>query len=198
MLEWISQTLDHSDKLVFSFVHTTLRSPLLDFLMPFISNKWYWAVPITGVLLYAFAKDKRGGWLLLFSGIFLIFLVDASATALKGQVLRPRPLQNPSLISMLVERPASSSFPSNHAANSFALATLLGIYYPRIAGIFFAAATLVGFSRVYLGTHYPLDILAGALLGTLIGLLVAMITQGLRVRMNKGGPSGWSNRLTGR
>jgi len=150
--------------------------------MPLVSDKWNWVIPVMGVCLYSLAKDKRrSGWLLLWS-VLLVLLVDAVATSLKGEFLRLRPQQTLSEMDMLIARPASSSFPSNHAANSFALATLLTFYYPKMAGVFFAAAAVVGFSRIYIGDHYPLDVLAGALLGAAFAVAFAVIIQALPSR----------------
>ena len=185
MIERLLQTLDAYDKTLFSFVRTSLRNPLCDFLMPLVSDKWNWLLPVLGLFVYSFVKDKRRGGLQILSSVLVIILVDASATALKGEALRLRPQQEISQIGMLIQRPASSSFPSNHAANSFALATLLTIYYPKMAGVFFAAAALVGFSRAYLGEHYPLDVLAGALLGTSLTLAFAMMARALPLRWMK-------------
>jgi undecaprenyl-diphosphatase len=61
------------------------------------------------------------------------------------------------------------SFPSNHAMNMFALAAFLGSLYPRAAIPLFLFAAIVGYSRPYVGVHFPLDVLGGALLGALIG-----------------------------
>ena len=182
MIEWFLQTLDAYDKTLFSFVRISLRNPLCDFLMPLATDKWNWLLPVLGLFVYSFVKNKRRGGLQILSSVLVIILVDASATALKGEALRLRPQQEISQIGMLMQRPASSSFPSNHAANSFALATLLTIYYPKMAGVFFAAAALVGFSRIYLGEHYPLDVLAGALLGTSLTLAFAMLARALPLR----------------
>jgi undecaprenyl-diphosphatase len=64
-------------------------------------------------------------------------------------------------------------FPSSHATNSFALAVLLGWAWPRRWGTFIGLALLVSYSRIYLGVHYPGDILGGAALGSLVaGLLL--------------------------
>ena len=70
--------------------------------------------------------------------------------------------------------PASSthSFPSGHTATSFACATVLSFYVPRLRVPFFVLAALIGLSRVYNAMHYPSDVLAGAVLGVLIALLL--------------------------
>jgi undecaprenyl-diphosphatase len=65
-------------------------------------------------------------------------------------------------------KPGSYSFPSGHAASAFAGAWLLSHHYSRLAPLWFAIAALTGFSRIYLGVHYPGDVASGALLGTLL------------------------------
>lgn len=67
---------------------------------------------------------------------------------------------------------ADTSFPSGHATTAFAAAVLLGLWYPRWAGAFFGLACLVAISRVVLGSHFPSDVLAGALLGGGVSLAV--------------------------
>lgn len=64
-----------------------------------------------------------------------------------------------------------TSFPSGHATTAFAAATFLGLWKPRWAPVTFALAGLVGVSRIYLGAHFPSDVLAGAALGTGVALL---------------------------
>ena len=65
----------------------------------------------------------------------------------------------------LVHAPTDASFPSGHAATSFAAATALSFAWPRWAPAFYLLALAIGFSRVYVGVHYPLDIVGGAALG---------------------------------
>ena len=72
----------------------------------------------------------------------------------------------------LVHIPHSGSFPSGHAATSFACATVLTAFAPRLAPAVFTLAAAIAFSRVYVGVHYPIDVAAGAVLGTLAGLAV--------------------------
>jgi undecaprenyl-diphosphatase len=70
-------------------------------------------------------------------------------------------------------RPPTFSFPSGHAALSFSAATVLAFGVPRLRVLWFVLATLIAFSRVYIGVHYPLDVACGALVGIAVGLLVS-------------------------
>jgi undecaprenyl-diphosphatase len=85
---------------------------------------------------------------------------DLLSDLLKVIVDRPRPH-----VSHLVAVPHSGSFPSGHSATSFACATVLAALVPRAAVPAYVLAAAVAFSRLYVGVHYPLDVLAGAALG---------------------------------
>lgn len=158
------------DQAAFALIHTTLRTRLFDLLMPTLTDTWTWVLPIAAIVLYTFAEGGKRGSLLLCSGIVLLLLADGSSTALKSLFLRPRPYQSLADMNAILERAASSSFPSNHATNAFALAALLRSFHRKLVIPLFAIAAVVGYSRIYLGDHYPLDVLAGALLGTILGL----------------------------
>jgi undecaprenyl-diphosphatase len=92
---------------------------------------------------------------------------DLLATLIKDATGRARPP-----VHRLGAAVSSSSFPSGHAATSFACATVLASFAPRLRLAFFALAVLIAFSRLYNGDHYPLDVLAGAALGALVGFVV--------------------------
>jgi undecaprenyl-diphosphatase len=94
-------------------------------------------------------------------------LGEILSALLKGVFGRSRPH-----VDGLVTLPATHSFPSGHSTTSFACATVLASYAPRAAVPFFVLAALIAWSRVYVGVHYPLDVLAGAALGVAIGLFV--------------------------
>jgi undecaprenyl-diphosphatase len=78
----------------------------------------------------------------------------------------------------LIGRKTSNSFPSSHAMNMFAQATLFSLLYRRRAAWFFLFAAIIGFSRIYVGVHYPFDVLGGALFGMCIGGLVYWVYDG--------------------
>jgi membrane-associated phospholipid phosphatase len=95
-------------------------------------------------------------------------LSSLASTLVKGLIDRPRPTFDP-----LIDLPASASFPSGHATTAFAAAVACAVLLPRLRVPALVLATLVAVSRVYLGVHYLVDVVAGALLGGAIGLAVA-------------------------
>jgi undecaprenyl-diphosphatase len=107
-------------------------------------------------------------------------LLGAALSALLKDVferLRP-PIADPS-VTTLVATPHGYSFPSGHATTAFAAAVAVGMLHPRLRWPLLGLAALVGFSRVYLGVHYGLDVLAGAVLGTVVGIVSAFVISRL-------------------
>ena len=76
--------------------------------------------------------------------------------------------------------PHDGSFPSGHAATSFAAATVLTLYLPRWAPLWILLAVAIGFSRVYVGVHYPLDVVGGAVLGVLVATSLRLLVAALQ------------------
>jgi len=109
--------------------------------------------------------------------VIAVALSDWSATGLKALIERPRPPVRYPEPKTLVPVPHDASFPSGHAATSFAAATMLSFAFPRLAPFLYVLAAAVAFSRVYVGVHYPLDVIAGAALGVLIAVGVRRRTQ---------------------
>ena len=113
----------------------------------------------------------------LVSVLVAVLVADLSALGLRYAIGRPRPWRRYALPHPLGHVPKDPSFPSGHAAIAFACATVLSYFRPRLAPAFFLLALAIGFARVYVGVHYPLDVLGGAVLGCVLGLLVIVLLR---------------------
>jgi undecaprenyl-diphosphatase len=127
------------------------------------------------------AAYRRWGVLLL--TLVAVALADWAATALKAISDRPRPFVRYPEPKVLVPRPHDGSFPSGHAATSFAAATILSFAFPKAAPVFFVLAAAVAYSRVYVGVHYPLDVIAGAALGVLVATALLRLAKARRLSL---------------
>ncbi len=123
----------------------------------------------------AIALWLRRPW--IFAGVLTaVVLADLSSRAFKETVDRARPEQALG-IDPLVRTPDNSSFPSSHAATSFAAAVVLAVSVPRLGPFVLALAACIAFSRLYVGVHFPLDVLAGAALGVLVATALLLLAR---------------------
>lgn len=179
VVEWVFAVLFDLDKSIFFFVNKTLGYPFLDLLMRFFSSVWVWVGIFGAVLFYAIIKKK---WLLilfLFYVVFSIGIIDAFVSQIiKPWVSRLRPCREFLDMVRIVNNCAGVyGFPSNHATNSFTVSTMLGIFLKdtSVQKFLIIIASLICISRVYIGVHYPSDVIFGALIGAIWGYVMYKI-----------------------
>lgn len=171
----ILKAIDTKLFLFFNGNHT----PFMDSLMEGISNKYTWIPLYIIFLFFAWRKSGKKIWLMLLSIAILITLTDQLSVHLFKDVFqRYRPCHNLLLQDKvnLINGNCGGlyGFVSSHAANTFALMTFLSFYFRKQAFTvsMYLWASLVSYSRVYAGVHYPFDILGGMFLGILLGAVV--------------------------
>lgn len=156
----------------------------LDPVMTFISGTITW-VPFYVVLLYLVIKNYKRQSIFIIIGIILLIVCSdqVSASIFKPVFERPRPCHNEA-IKDLVYLPnghcgGAYGFISSHACNVFALAVfithVLKKHYTKIAWLMFIWAAVIAYSRIYMGVHYPGDVIVGAAVGALIGYAISKL-----------------------
>jgi undecaprenyl-diphosphatase len=162
-----------------------------DAVFTLLSGRLPW-IPV-GILL-AVVLVRQLGWreallVVLGAGLVILLADQLSASVLKPWTMRLRPCHSPDLEG-LVHLPTGRcggnyGFVSSHAANFFGLAVFLGVVLGRgwVLASLLVVAGLVGYSRIYLGVHYPGDVLGGAILGSGLGWLVAWLYAHWRLRL---------------
>jgi undecaprenyl-diphosphatase len=165
--------LQNIDVAVFYFINNTLANPVTDSFMPFITEVKNWIIFYVVVWFYMVIRGGRKG---IVAGILILVCIlfsdQLSSNLLKNYFQRIRPCNALPHVHLLVDCTRSFAFPSSHAVNNFAAATLFSYFYPRFKYVLFIGAFLVAISRVSCGVHYPFDMLGGIVIGILVGLFI--------------------------
>ena len=168
------------DLTLFHLINGEWSNPLFDLLMPFATNPTPFLIPLILVGVGLSLWGGRKGRLLLAMALLLLVVSNGVSELLKLWVQRPRPCQALEAVRVLVGCSGRSfSFPSSHAVNISAQALLFAYFYRPLVVPLLLVAALVGYSRVYVGVHYPADVLAGFLVGlSCAGLLIWGLREG--------------------
>ena len=174
LLKW----LDHIDKILFVLISHDTDHSFLDKVMPIMRDPITWLPLYVFMLCYAIRKRRTQAWAFILLSILTVAITDS----LTSQVLKPlfgrlRPCYDPELSSVirgLVDCGGLYSMPSSHAANHFGLAAFWYFSIKEMSGkkwswLWLWAATIC-YAQIYVGKHFPFDILAGSLTGFLTGL----------------------------
>ncbi|MDH3891098.1 MAG: phosphatase PAP2 family protein [candidate division Zixibacteria bacterium] len=172
MLEY----LNGIDRALFSFVNGQLANPVTDFLMPVITDDMVLRVLYGAAMVILLWRGKaRLRWLVLFSALTLAATDQIAAHLLKPLIERVRPCHVLPEVHLLVGCGGGWAMPSAHAANAFGQALLFAVIEPKSRWYVLVFATMVAFSRVFVGVHYPGDILVGASVGAALGFMGAKV-----------------------
>lgn len=151
----------------------------LDPVMSLITGRLTWLPLYIGIVAWIFFRQRKTGiWTILAIALAVTLADQVTSGVMKPLFERLRPCHDPT-ISALVHVVGGCGgrfgFASSHAANTFALATLISLLHPgrrAVAVVLLTWAAVVSYSRIYVGVHYPGDIVTGALIGSLIAYLV--------------------------
>jgi undecaprenyl-diphosphatase len=167
-----------ADHALFHRINAVWTHPWLDATMPIVTD--FHHIPLVRYFLLPAAaagwlawKRKRGLQVLVALALLLGATDLVSHRVIKPIFHRSRPEQAGVAVVLREDMHTGLSFPSNHAVNMFAGATFLSLLYPVLTVPAFLLAALVAYSRVYVGVHFPLDVIGGAVFGAACGWFAA-------------------------
>lgn len=197
-------SLERIDQFFFVLIHRDADHKWLDPIMLLLRYPYTWIPLYAAIALYAVYKTGKQSIVLFVSSVLSFALNDLiSAKLLKPFFERPRPCHTQELASFIrpiLDCGGMYSFPSSHACNHFGLAVVWFLFFKAYSGNkwhwLFLWASAVCYAQVYVGKHFPLDVLFGAAVGTLMGMMVFFFVQffykqsGYYSRLNPGGFEG--------
>ena len=182
ILSPVLETLTRWDIALFNLINNGTHNRLFDVVMPFLTDIDNWRIPLAviwvGLLIFG---GKKGRLVALLAGVCLALTDQLSSSLLKPYFARIRPCNALENVRLLVNCTRAFSFPSSHATNIFAQAALFSYTYRKLTPVLIPLAVLVAYSRVYVGVHFPFDVLFGALLG-IACTAVVLLSKGQVVR----------------
>ena len=160
------------------YIRNDFLTPIFKFITSLGDEGYVW-IAIAIVLLFVKNFRKVG----LMVGASLLGSLVFNNMIVKNIVARPRPYRMIETLTILIPEPGEYSFPSGHTSSSFAAGVVLYLMLPKKYGIpAMVLAFLIGISRLYVGVHYPTDVLGGMVMGTLIAVSVVKATEKILIK----------------
>lgn len=169
---------------LFRVINGDLRNAVFDAVMPVVTEPDQFVIPLALVAIGLLIWGGRKGRIMVVMALLLLLITNAVSEGLKLWFQRPRPCVALEAVHLLVGCSTSNfSFPSSHATNVTAQALLFASAYRRLALPLFVLAAIIGYSRIYVGVHYPADVVGGVLLGLICALVVIRLRRGVERRL---------------
>lgn len=162
------------DRRLYHMIHGLPHSPYGDRYVTLLSDLGEgigWVAAAAAIAWFGGRKGRRAGLATAVASLGTTFLVQE---VIKPVAKRKRPFVGRD-VAVVGIKPEDASFPSGHTASSFAAATAVSAYYPKVGALAFALATLVGISRVHLGHHFPSDVAIGSVIGVGTGTMISRL-----------------------
>ena len=164
------------DTNLFFLLNCKAQNCVFDFLMPILTNLDYWRIPLILLVIFLLVFGEKKGRIAVLLLILGIALSDQVCNnVFKPLVERTRPCNVLENVHLLVNCTKAFSFPSSHATNIFTGMILFSFVYQKLRIVLLIIAAVVAYSRVYVGVHYPFDVLAGTILGILCALIIIVL-----------------------
>jgi len=171
------QSILRLDRYLFHYINNVWHNKVFDTILPLFRQAEFWIPFYLFLLVFILMNVRKSGWYILIIVCTAAISDMLSSRVIKELIWRPRPCRDPEIEGMvrtLVSYcPQSSSFTSSHAVNHFAIATFLVVtlypFFKKWIYLMYLWAFVIIYAQVYVGVHYPFDVLAGAILGTVIG-----------------------------
>ncbi|MFQ5961017.1 MAG: phosphatase PAP2 family protein [Candidatus Methylomirabilales bacterium] len=169
---------------LFRVMNGDLRNAVFDAVMPVVTDPDQFVIPLALVGVGLLIWGGRKGRIVVVMALLLLLITNAVSEGLKLWFQRPRPCHALEAVHLLVGCSKSNfSFPSSHATNATAQAVLFASAYRRLALPLFVVAAMIGYSRVYVGVHYPADVVGGVLVGLICGIVFIRLRREVERRL---------------